>query len=302
MTEDARASWRTLPNQVVLPEKPPWDNNYPREWLTHLQDYAAWLRENHGATVLTQDFPQQIPHSFVLKIDSCLGMLNINDLGHLPNEARGKTFQFMFFKQCISRMEHYQTVFPWPTHAQPTLARLYEMREATAASSTHGNGKINARFFSHQINSRPALAIRRKYAVELLKKRFGSRVEDETTRDQAAYAKAIVESSVNVHIPGGYQNCWDRSPALIFALGGMLVQPTIFPLVGWTRPRPWNEYLEVWDDLDNLCEVVQYALDHPDICQEIRINARQFWESNCSPYETWRRIKWVVERTRPCPA
>jgi hypothetical protein len=296
----AKASWRTLPKKLVLTDEPAWDNDYPREWWKYVNSYCEWLRDNHGAEYEVKEiapWTKRLQHTFVIQVDGYNCGININDLGHLHGNAM-ELCHCMFFKQCLSRFEHYRKIHSWPTHAQSTLKDLNKCWRATEASSYFGNGKINARFFHHQFSSRPGLACRRKYALEILKKAFGKRVEDEPTRNIREYSRAIVESSVNVHIPGGYQNCWDRSPALIFALGGLLVQPTIFAIVGWERPRPGRHYLEVWDDLDNLISVVKDTLDNPDKYLHIRAAAREFWDQNCSPYETWRRVRWFVERSK----
>ena len=296
---DLKRSETTLPSRVVLDDEQAWPGAYPLGWYRHVVEYAEWLRDNHGAELELKPRRKGLDphHSMVLEIDGLLGVINLNDQGLAVGPPFGG-MGFIFLKQCHTLFEHHQKYFSWPTHTQLSYRDLEELRQKTKVPE-QGNGKINARMFIHTSDRRQALRDRRKYAQAALVKRYGDRVECEViTGNRKQYAEELVSASCTVHIPGGYPHSWDRTPALGFALGALMVMPTITPLVGWERPRPGYHYLDIWDDFSNMYAVVDLALDNPQAMHQTRLHAKRFWEENCAPLQHWRRVKWAVETAR----
>jgi hypothetical protein len=78
-------------------------------------------------------------------------------------------------------------------------------------------------------------------------------------------------------------------------MGGLLIQPEIFTIVGWQRPIAGVHYLACRDDFSDLRDLIDGVLAHPDRYLAMRLKARQFWIENCSVAARWQYVSHCID-------
>lgn len=240
------------------------------------------------------DAPHSNPiHCLRLEVDDVLGLLSFNDLGLIPPAAR--TFDFVMLKNCFPQVERLHYVHSWPCLTGFPYVEILEVREKFEGRAGED---IDCRMSMGGGNARNQCNERRRYGVDLLKKRFGSRVKTDFIRDKGEYREALAESACMLHISGAFANSFDRSSSFAFATGLPLICPHVLTITGWERPRPLRDYVPFWEDMSDMVTQVELFLDDAELQMSLRRNSVQFWELNCSPKSCWQRAKFMAEKCR----
>lgn len=269
-----RGDWE-LPTRIVLHSEPLW-TPFIDVFRQHVEDMAKQLP---GVTLTYEKLPVIQPYLFSARVNDWLVGFDFCDLADAHHLGH---FHYVFKQACMSCHEHYLRVASWPNIAFKSWSQYLEL-------SARPSGFINAINYRDVINDREGLVSRRTRVREILKEAFGDRVHTDIVF-QRQYLDAVRDYAVTVHVGGGFNNRTDRTSMQTMALGGCLVQPTIFTLVGDQRPRPGVHYFDCWDDYSDLVETVRWVLEHREERDKVAAQAKAFYRQECCPEAFWGRI------------
>lgn len=133
---------------------------------------------------------------------------------------------------------------------------------------------------------------RRRKAYRLLAaSRFRNRIRVKCWIDnEYKYMLDAMRSMVTLHVPGMWSHMMEWSHCQLFSCGVCVLTQELWTTCISVRPRAWEHYVPLADDLNDLIDQVSWCEDHRRECREIGQNAKQFWMDYLSPKTLWRHI------------
>lgn len=141
----------------------------------------------------------------------------------------------------------------------------------------------------------PARGPRRKKARDLLLRRYGGRLETRRQPSQEGYWRLAGACSASVHVGGSWLNMLDRAQWQMMALGVATVSPHLYTMVGAESPVAGVHYVRCRDDLEDLPDVVDWCLGHPEELQRVGDEAAALFRRVGTPRCIWESIAgWLA--------